>query len=112
MSEPLTPEAAARRLAVSLPLWRVEEGQVVRVFETGNWRVGTLLTGMIAFLAEAANHHPDLLLTYDRVTVRLSSHDVGGITARDLELARRIESAVSDEWNPAVFTHAPQGWIG
>ncbi|MDQ3555747.1 MAG: 4a-hydroxytetrahydrobiopterin dehydratase [Gemmatimonadota bacterium] len=111
MPDPLSPETAARRLAVSLPLWEVEDGRLVRMFETGGWRVGSLLHGMIAFLAEAANHHPDVLLTYDRVTVRLVSHDVGGITDRDLELARRIETAVTDEWDPAVFTHAPRAWI-
>ena len=41
--------------------------------------------------AEEANHHPDITLTYPEVIVTLSSHDVGGITSRDLDLARTIE---------------------
>ena len=42
--------------------------------------------------AEAANHHPDILLTYPEVTVTLSSHDVGGVTSRDLALAETVSA--------------------
>lgn len=108
----LDSEAAAARLADSLPRWSVRDGQLVRVYETGNWRVTMLLAGMIAYLAEAANHHPDLLLSYPRVEVRLVSHDAGGITERDFELARRIEElAVETPFDPTVFLHAPREWV-
>ena len=65
-----------------------------------------------AFLAEAAYHHPDLEVGFPKLTVRLTSHDAGGITERDLELARLIEERVT--WRPAkdsVFTGPPEGWI-
>ena len=55
--------------------------------------------------AEEADHHPDLTLTYGRVDVRLSSHDVGGVTARDVRLARRISELAAE----AGVTAAPEG---
>ena len=53
---------------------------------------GLALVDTIGAAAEAANHHPDIQLTYAEVIVTLSSHDVGGITSRDLDLARQISS--------------------
>lgn len=46
----------------------------------------------VGALAEAANHHPDIDVRYRAVTLRLSSHDAGGITARDVALARQIDA--------------------
>jgi pterin-4a-carbinolamine dehydratase len=107
------PEDVARqRLASSLPRWSVEDGQLVRTYRTGDWRRTNLLAGAIAFLAEAAYHHPDLEVGFPKLTVRLTSHDAGGITERDLELARLIEEHVT--WRPgkdSVFTGPPEGWI-
>ena len=47
--------------------------------------------GRVATLAEEANHHPDFLIEYDRVTLTLTSHDSGGLTERDFRLARKID---------------------
>jgi 4a-hydroxytetrahydrobiopterin dehydratase len=47
----------------------------------------------IAGLAEAANHHPDVDIRYTKVTVTLSTHDAGGITVKDLDLAKEIEAS-------------------
>ena len=46
----------------------------------------------VASLAEDVNHHPDILVEYDKVTLTLTSHDAGGLTGRDFSLARRIDS--------------------
>ena len=51
-------------------------------------------TRWIGFFAEQANHHPDLDIRYTKVTMTLSTHDAGGITQNDLDLAQRIENAV------------------
>ena len=48
----------------------------------------------VAGVAEKAGHHPDISVTYNRVTLGLSTHDAGGITAKDFDLARRIEAVV------------------
>jgi len=45
----------------------------------------------LSYAAEAANHHPDLDIRYDKVRVTLSTHDQGGVTAKDVDLARAIE---------------------
>jgi 4a-hydroxytetrahydrobiopterin dehydratase len=46
----------------------------------------------VAGLAEAMNHHPDILVNYSRVTLTLTSHDAGGLTDRDFRLAGQIDS--------------------
>lgn len=67
-----------------------QDGETLRArFATGDFATGLELVNRIGASAEEANHHPDLTLTYPEVGVTLSSHDVGGITSRDLELARR-----------------------
>ena len=65
-------------------------------FKTGSFVKGLELVTRITDAAEAANHHPDVTLTYPQVDVDLSSHDVGGVTSRDLDLARTI-SAIAAE---------------
>jgi 4a-hydroxytetrahydrobiopterin dehydratase len=108
-----TADAAAWLEKNQLPRWSVEGDEIVRVYETGSWRLGVLLVGAIAYLAESLNHHPDVLLRYPSVTVRLSTHDAGGITELDLELARRIERLATEQPDAGgVFTGAPGGWIG
>ncbi|GAB3769245.1 4a-hydroxytetrahydrobiopterin dehydratase [Nocardioides ginsengisegetis] len=59
-------------------------------FRTGDFVTGLRLATAIAEAAEEMDHHPDLDLRYPHLNVRLSSHDVGGVTDRDLRLARRI----------------------
>ncbi|MDP2772959.1 MAG: VOC family protein, partial [Nocardioides sp.] len=60
---------------------------------TGDFATGLALVNEIGAAADELDHHPDVDLTYPSVTVRLTSHDVGGVTSRDVELARRISSA-------------------
>ncbi|WP_244932110.1 4a-hydroxytetrahydrobiopterin dehydratase [Nocardioides sp. W7] len=73
--------------------WRVMFAALHARFRTGDFATGLALVDAIGAAAEAANHHPDVDLTYSLVTVRLSSHDVGGITRRDVRLAREISEA-------------------
>jgi 4a-hydroxytetrahydrobiopterin dehydratase len=65
-------------------------------FRTGSFVKGLELVTRITEAAEAANHHPDVLLTYPQVDVDLSSHDVGGVTSRDLDLARTISRIAAE----------------
>jgi len=65
-------------------------------FLTGDFASGLELVGAIGRLAEAANHHPDLDLRYPHVNVTLFSHDVFGVTSRDIELARAISVAAAE----------------
>ncbi len=70
--------------------WRQVEETIRAEFGTGNFATGLKLVNLIGESAEAANHHPDLTLTYPSVAVTLSSHDVNGLTSRDVDLARTI----------------------
>ncbi len=70
--------------------WRVMFATLQARFRTGDFATGLRLVQQIGEAAEEMNHHPDLDLRYPTVHVRLSSHDVGGITQRDIDLARTI----------------------
>jgi 4a-hydroxytetrahydrobiopterin dehydratase len=77
--------------------WRVlPSGEVAAYFATASFAAGVALIDEISRLAEAANHHPDVDLRYKGVTVRLSSHDIGGLSDRDVRLARQISAAAHD----------------
>jgi 4a-hydroxytetrahydrobiopterin dehydratase len=76
--------------------WRFFLVRLHARFKTGSFVKGLELVTRITEAAEAANHHPDVVLTYPQVDVDLSSHDVGGVTSRDLDLARQI-SAIAAE---------------
>lgn len=76
--------------------WRFFLARLHARFKTGSFVKGLELVTRITEAAEAANHHPDITLTYPQVDVDLHSHDAGGVTSRDVDLARRI-SAVAAE---------------
>ena len=76
--------------AEQLEDWRVLFGELHARFRTGSFVKGLDLVNQIGEHAELMNHHPDVDLSYPAVTVRLSSHDVGGVTHRDVRLARTI----------------------
>lgn len=96
----LDPEEVGARLVGELARWTVESGALVRRYRTTGWRSSMLVAGAVAHLAEAAWHHPDLLIRWGMVEIRLWTHDAGGITGKDLALARRIEEVVG--WRPPV----------
>ena len=92
--------------------WSTADGCLTREYKTDGWRTTMMLVNGIAFLAEAANHHPDLEVHWGRVVVRLQTHSAGGITDKDLQLAARIASLVSSQ-SPAGFPGLegqPDGW--
>jgi 4a-hydroxytetrahydrobiopterin dehydratase len=76
--------------------WRFFLVKLHARFKTGSFVNGLELVTRITEAAEQANHHPDVVLTYPQVDVDLISHDVNGVTSRDLDLARRI-SAIAAE---------------
>ena len=101
-------EAAAReRLSRTLPYWRVEGGCLVREYRTEGWKASLMVVNAVGHLAEAAWHHPGLEVSWDRVRVSLSTHDAGGITDKDFELALQMEAFV--QWQPGRAGGALQG---
>jgi pterin-4a-carbinolamine dehydratase len=93
-----TPEIA-RRLA-ELPGWAHDGAVIRRTYRTDGWPTTLLLVNAIGYYAEAADHHPDLQVSWGRVTVSLHTHSARGITAQDFELARLIEQAAL--WRPGA----------
>lgn len=73
--------------------WRVLGNGVCAHFRTGKFAKGLELVDAIGNLADAANHHPDVDLRYSGVTVRLTTHEIHGLSQRDVELARQISAA-------------------
>ena len=96
MTEPREKLSATQVRDASLADWRQILGRIKARFRTGDFRTGLALVNMIGAAAEAANHHPDIQLTYSDVIVTLASHDVRGITSRDLDLARQISSHAAE----------------
>jgi 4a-hydroxytetrahydrobiopterin dehydratase len=84
----LDPAAIEMELAGMAP-WRHEEGRLRAEFAFPSYSAGVLFACALAQAAESMDHHPDLEITYRRVAVSVSTHDAGGVTGLDLELARR-----------------------
>jgi len=111
--EPIVEGAALDSRLGDLPGWTGADRWLVREYRTDGWRTTMLVVNAIAFVSEAANHHPDLEVHWGRVVVRLQTHSAGGVTDKDLELAARIEQTV--HWQPEGkfpgLEGQPTGWI-
>jgi 4a-hydroxytetrahydrobiopterin dehydratase len=83
--------------AADLPDWRIMMHALQTRYRTGDFATGLRLVNRIGAAAEAMNHHPDLDLRYTHLNIRLYSHDVFGVTDRDLRLARTISELAAEE---------------
>jgi 4a-hydroxytetrahydrobiopterin dehydratase len=92
-------EQEINRKLQELPGWYYEDGWIRRQYKTDGWPTTLMLVNQIGFQAEAAYHHPDLSVTWAKVTVKLQTHSENGITDRDFALARRFEEIAL--WRPA-----------
>ncbi len=86
--------------------WRVLLQTLQSSFDTGSFAKGVEFAARVGAAADAAEHHPDLTITYPRVHVLLTTHDAGGMTIRDIEMARTI-SAIAAELGVAGDPSAP-----
>jgi len=92
--------------------WDLRDGWLRRKYRTPGWSHTLMLANAIAYLAEAAYHHPDLSLGYAEITVKLQTHRVHGITDNDFELAKKIHEVVT--WKPppgGALPGYPKKWI-
>ena len=94
---PCTPDEIADGLA-RLANWTLAEGSLRRVIRTGGFKATLLATMAVGHLCEAAWHHPEMVVGYDRLVVTLRTHSVDAVTARDFELAARIDAVLG--WQP------------
>ena len=81
-----------RRLAKGLDGWRQRGEYIVKSFDRGDFVGSVRFVDAIVEPAEEMGHHPDLEISWATVTIRISSHSEGGLTAADFELAARIDA--------------------
>jgi 4a-hydroxytetrahydrobiopterin dehydratase len=89
MSTVLT-DAEVQQALGQLPGWKRNGKAIDRMFQFDNFIKAMEFVNRIAEAAEAVNHHPDILVSYNKVTLSLISHDSGGVTQRDIKMATRI----------------------
>lgn len=77
--------------------WNGGTAGIYAGYATGDFNAGTRFVSAIGKAADKADHHPDLLLTYPSVQLRLLSHDVGAVTDRDVRLARQINEIAASQ---------------
>jgi 4a-hydroxytetrahydrobiopterin dehydratase len=75
-----------------LPGWTLKGAAIGKTFRFTSFRAAIGFVDKVADIAEAADHHPDIDVRFDRVTLSLSTHSAGGLTERDLALAAEIET--------------------
>ena len=75
----------------SLPAWRIEGGELTRTFTHKDFRAALAFVNKVGDLAEAAGHHPDIDIRYNKVRLGLVTHDAGGLTAKDFEVGAAVD---------------------
>jgi 4a-hydroxytetrahydrobiopterin dehydratase len=85
-------ETEVRDQLKALSGWTLKGNAIERTYTFEDFAKSMGFANRVAGLAEKANHHPDILIQYGRVTLTLSSHDSGGLTARDFRLAEQIDA--------------------
>lgn len=89
VNQPL-PQSQIAKLLLELPEWALEDGKLVRSWAFSDFRQAMDFVNRIAQFAEQEGHHPDMDIRYNRVKLALVSHDAGGITQRDVDMARQF----------------------
>lgn len=85
------PEHELQQAVASLPNWQRVGKAIERNFEFKDFAEAMKFVNRIADAAEEANHHPDIDIRYNKVKLALISHDSGGVTQRDVRMARKID---------------------
>ena len=77
-----------------VPAWKVENGELVRTFQFKDFLAAIRFVNQVAGLAEAAAHHPDIDIRYNRVRLGMVTHDAGGLTVKDFDLAAATDEQI------------------
>jgi len=76
----------------TLPAWARAGDSITSTATLADFKTAMLYVGAVAYLAEQASHHPDVLIQWNKVTLTLSTHSAGGLTGEDFALARQISA--------------------
>jgi 4a-hydroxytetrahydrobiopterin dehydratase len=91
-----------RRALATLPGWSRKGDALNKTYSFARFADGIRFVDQVADVADSMNHHPDIDIRYTNVTFTLSTHDAGGITQRDLDLAKAIEEAAGFDKKPGA----------
>jgi 4a-hydroxytetrahydrobiopterin dehydratase len=92
MAKPLATAKITAALA-GLPGWSFDRDALAKEFKFGSFKEALAFMVRVGFEAEAMDHHPDWTNVYNRVAIRLNTHDAGGkVTAKDVALAQKIQA--------------------
>jgi 4a-hydroxytetrahydrobiopterin dehydratase len=83
-------DAEIQQALASLSGWQRAGKAIQRIFEFPDFKAAMQFVNKAADAAEQANHHPDIDIRYNKVTMALVSHDSGGVTQRDVKMAKRL----------------------
>jgi 4a-hydroxytetrahydrobiopterin dehydratase len=86
------PEDVLTGEVAKLSGWTVEKGKLHKPYKFGNFVEAFGFMAKVAIVAEKMDHHPELFNVYNRVVIDLTTHDAGGISHLDLELAKKIDA--------------------
>jgi 4a-hydroxytetrahydrobiopterin dehydratase len=75
----------------SIDGWIVQDDKLTKTYSFKAYKDGVVFASAVGYAADKLNHHPDITIGYGKVTVAVNTHDVGGISPYDFELARRID---------------------
>ena len=87
----MTEKEISERLQ-KLPGWRVENQKLIKEFSFSSYQHAVQFTNQLAALAEEMDHHPDILLTYRKVVVSLTTHSQGALSEKDFLFAEKVSS--------------------
>ncbi len=110
--DPILTEQEILEELQSIPGWKLRDNWISYEYKSPGFAHNMMLAQTIGFLSEAANHHPDLKIGYAQLTVKLQSHREGGITARDIALAKKIHDVIT--WQPSESSPLdgyPKIWV-
>ena len=94
MAEKLSPEEVENWAAVH-SRWKFRDDGIRKTYTFPSFRSAIVFVNRVATIADEVDHHPDITIRYDKVSLKLWSHDAGGVTERDLKLAERVDFATS-----------------
>lgn len=84
--------AQIKRALATLPGWRKRAATITRTYEFKDFAAAMKFVHRVARRAETAQHHPDIDIRWNKVTLTLTTHDAGGLTEKDFELARQCDA--------------------
>ena len=94
MPTKLSDDEVSKQLEQS-PEWSEISGEIQRTFQFDDFKQSMAFVNRVADYAEQVQHHPDILIRYNKVTLTVSTHDAGGVTGKDFELAAFCDNLVS-----------------